>query len=84
MDKGKRIEELRTQVEQAKTRAVQENSNMLKLFHPDLTNKEALIGGQMLLDKMMESSKKAREMTESLDSCETMEEIEAWRQANKI
>lgn len=60
------------------------NADMSKLIHPDLTNEQSIVGGEMLLDKMTESSKAAREMTDSLDSCQTIEEIEAWRQSNKI
>lgn len=53
-------------------------------MNSNLTDQEALIGGEKMLQKMIESFKKANEMIESLDSCQTQEEIDAWRETNKF
>jgi hypothetical protein len=84
MEKEKRIEELIAQIAEAKTRTVHTNSEFLKSLHPEMTNEEALIGGEMLLNTVLESAKKSQALMDSLDSCQTMEEIDAWRQANNF
>ncbi len=84
MDKEKRIEELNLQIAEAKTTAIHKNAEMLKSLHPDLTKEQALVEGEILLDKMIESSKRSRDLIETLNSCQTMEQIHVWRQENNI
>jgi uracil phosphoribosyltransferase len=84
IDKDKQIEELKQKINTASANLINANADLLKQLNPELSEKEALEGGAILMDKMLETNKTMTTLVKSLDDCKTTEEITMWRLNNHI
>jgi len=81
MDKIKELEE---KIEIATKKANESNREFVRTLYPEFTEEQVAEGADIFSQKMKDICAESKRLNDSLDQCETMEDVSAWRLKNNF
>ena len=84
MGKMSRINELEAKIENTKKENKKTSESFVRTLYPEFTEDQIIEGGSIISEKFKEIARDSIILSDSLDKCETIEDISAWRLKNNF